>query len=248
MGRLFVLIVLDLAANPTEGEPFSWHLKACNGNLFPFLGLFPKIDFTKIHLAQKIKAKGKIRIHLKSFHDLIVIKGHQHLFVVKCRIPIIRIVTDPAFSVRCGCKNLAHSEHQPFLTRICPHGASTSGADFFFVCCTQHLFIGTFIAKPPGFNLRNSHVHLVDFNFAPFGIEGVSRGKFLNGTPGRPLVFKAPTVITAFTVLDLGFFPVDQRVQHDPNLWKRIIGEQSFIGEKIKGIPLTDTFYQCLQG
>ncbi len=41
----------------------------------------------------------------------------------------------------------------PFFSCLGPHGAAAVGTGLFLVCRAQHLFVYTFVAEPPGFNI-----------------------------------------------------------------------------------------------
>ena len=118
--RGFIAVFLHLAADPTERKTLPGHFLACNGNLVSNLRLFAKIDFTKIHLGQKLETKRKVRIHFVSVNLMLVVKFHQHLFIIKHRLTIIGVIRDPALPVGSGGKNLPHTEHQAFLAGIRP--------------------------------------------------------------------------------------------------------------------------------
>ncbi len=242
-----VIPLLDLAADPAKGKPLPGSFLTGNGNFFAKFTLFPEIDFTKVHLGQKIETKRKVRIHLESRHHLLLIKFHQHLLVVKHRVPVITVIADAAPFVRRRSKHLPKPDHPPFLPLVGPHGAAAFNAAFPFLFLSQQFLVGAPVAETPGLNFRHRHINLIDPDSSAAGIKSIFRCQLRQGAGRRAFILVIPGFVTPFPFLDLAFAPVNEGIEHNPDFGKGIIGQQAFIGKEIVRIPVADAFGQGLQ-
>lgn len=240
---------LDPSTEAAEPKPFTGELLSGNAHHLPLITLFAEIDLPKGGLGQELKTKGEIfAVDMKGLPDMLRLKVHQHLPVVKTGFPVITVIPDPALPVRGGGKHGPHPEHFLFLTIIRPHVAAALRAGGGAVGLGGEAQMCAVIAKAPVLHFRDGQVHLVHLNPAATRIKVAFRDQFMNGASGRPFIFIRPCIPFALPFLGPGFLAVNNGSEHHTGFGEGIVGNKPFIGKEVQGLSIAHPGHQRLHG
>ncbi len=202
-----------------------------------FTRIFAKVHFTKRRLANVLKTK---REHLTSntpgtLH-LAGLKVSQGLSGIKRRLPIITVITYPAFLITGIGHHLTQANHLTFLATITPHGLAAAWAKIMNITRNQILRIGARRTKAPILNTGKREIHLFNLYLPTSGIKTIIRCQFTNSRRTSALILIHLIDITRLSLFCIHTLTENNRPQRHPSFGKSIIGDQTFIGKKVQGL------------